>query len=85
MTPCLCLVPVWSLLQCSARKGYLYRAYSEGGKDMKDLMKQFFMALSCVVVGLLTGLLLSNAVISPLLASTETVAPKNGLIVQTYR
>ena len=51
---------------------------------MKHLMKQFLMALSCLIVGLLTGLLLSNAVTSPFLSGTETLAPKNGLIVETY-
>jgi hypothetical protein len=52
---------------------------------MKHLMKQFLLALSCVIVGLLAGLLLSNAIISPLLSSTVIMEPKNGLIVQTYR
>jgi hypothetical protein len=85
MTACFCLVLVWFLFWRPASKGYSYRAYAEGEKDMKHLMKQFLMALSCVIVGLLTGVLLSNAIISPLLSNTDIIEPKNGLIVQTYR
>ena len=51
---------------------------------MRHLMKQLLVTLSCVIVGLLTGLLLSNAVISPFLSGTDSLAPENGLIVETY-
>jgi hypothetical protein len=44
-------------------------------------MRHFLIALLCVFVGLLTGLSLSEAVITPFLPGTETLLPKNGLVV----
>ena len=45
------------------------------------MMKHFLIALLCVFAGLLTGLLLSEAVIRPFLPDTETLLPKNGLVI----
>ena len=47
-------------------------------------MKHFLMALLCVFVGLFTGFLLSEAVITPFLPGTESLSAKNGLVVLTY-
>lgn len=64
----------------SGGKSYSYRSYSEGGEEMKH----FMIGLLCVFVGVVTGLLLSDAVISPFLPGTETLMAKNGLVVLTY-
>ncbi len=50
----------------------------------EEAMKHFMIGLLCVFVGVVTGLLLSNAVISPFLPGTEALMAKNGLIVLTY-
>jgi hypothetical protein len=47
-------------------------------------MKHFMIGLLCVFVGVVTGLLLSEAVIGPFLPGTDTLLAKNGLIVLTY-
>lgn len=47
-------------------------------------MNHFLIALLCVFVGLLTGLLLSESVITPFLPGTETLLPRNGLVVLTH-
>jgi len=46
-------------------------------------MKHFFIIM-CAVVGLAIGLLLSKAVVSPFLHDTETLMPKNGIVLN-YR
>jgi len=52
---------------------------------MKHLeMKHFLIGFLCVFVGVVTGVLLSEAVISPFLPGTETLLAKNGLVVLTY-
>ncbi len=48
-------------------------------------MKRTFIALLCAFVGMIIGLLLSEAVISPILPHAETLQPKNGLVIETYR
>jgi hypothetical protein len=48
-------------------------------------MKHFFIMFLCAVTGLVIGLLLSKAVVSPFLQDTETLMPKNGVIIETYR
>lgn len=44
-------------------------------------MKHFVIGLLCVFVGVVTGLLLSEAVINPFLPGTETLMAKNGLVI----
>jgi hypothetical protein len=74
-----------SVLWSSAGKFCSYISNSDGGEEMKYLeMKHFVIGLLCVFVGVLTGLLLSEAVISPFFPGTETVMAKNGLVVLTY-
>jgi hypothetical protein len=46
-----------------------------------DEMKHFAISLACVFVGVLTGLLLSETVISQLLPGTESLLAKNGLVI----
>jgi hypothetical protein len=59
-----------------------YRSYSDGGEEMKHLeMKHFLIGFLCVFVGVVTGVLLSEAVISPFLPGTETLMAKNGLVI----
>lgn len=49
---------------------------------MKHLeMKHFMIGFLCVLVGVVTGLLLSEAVIGPFLPGTETLLAKNGLVI----
>jgi len=44
-------------------------------------MKHFLVALLCVLVGLSTGLLLSEILIAPFIPGTEILGPRNGLVV----
>jgi hypothetical protein len=78
-------VPTQSVLWSTGGKSHFYKPYSDGGEEMKYLeIKHFVIALLCVFVGVLTGLLLSEAVISPFFPGAETVMAKNGLVVLTY-
>ena len=47
-------------------------------------MKHIAISLACVFVGVLSGLLLSETVISQFLPGTEALLAKNGLVVLTY-
>lgn len=44
-------------------------------------MKHYMIGIICVFVGVVTGLLLSEAVISPFLPGPETLLAKNGLVI----
>jgi hypothetical protein len=47
-------------------------------------MKHFLLTFLCVFAGMLTGLLLSEAVVGPFLPSTGALLPKNGMVLLTY-
>jgi len=71
------LVLKWLHAPAWCRPSLSYKSYSDGGEEMKH----FVIGLLCVFVGVVTGLLLSEAVISPFLPGTETLMAKNGLVV----
>ena len=47
-------------------------------------INHFFMTFLCVFVGMLTGLLLSETVVTTFLPSTQTLLPKNGMVLLMY-
>jgi hypothetical protein len=47
-------------------------------------INHFLMTFLCVFVGMLTGLLLSETVVTTFLPSTQTLLPKNGMVLLTY-
>ncbi len=62
-------------------RGFRRQVFNNQTED--DEMKHLAISLACVFVGVLTGLLLSETVISQFLPGTETLLAKNGLVVLT--
>ena len=50
----------------------------------RSKIKHFLITFLCVFVGMLTGLLLSETVVTTFLPSTQTLLPKNGIVILTY-
>jgi len=69
--------PAWC--QPGLSRGFRRQVFHNQKED--DEMKHFAISLACVFVGVLTGLLLSETVISQFLPGTETLLAKNGLVV----
>ena len=70
-------IPAWC--RPSQSSGFSGQVFNNQTGDNE--MKHFAISLACVFVGVLTGLLLSETVISQFLPGTETLLAKNGLVV----
>ena len=72
--------PAWC--RPSLSRGFRRQVYHN--QTEVDEMKHIAISLACVFVGVLSGLLLSETVISQFLPGTEALLAKNGLVVLTY-
>lgn len=79
------LVLKWLHAPAWYRPSLSYKLYPDGGEEMKHLgMKHFMIGFLCVFVGVVTGLLLSEAVLSLFLPGTDTLLAKNGLVLMYH-